>query len=122
MAVLVAAGSAASMLLRAQASLDVLPAQGSVFVLVGQAAIPTVQIGSEGPLVVDTQPAAMSEQVLAAVRGLSPRPIRHIVLTSGGEQQRRRRGEPVEGGTLRARDRLDRPARGSIRARRSSRT
>ena len=47
----------------------------------------TVQIGSEGPLVVDTQPAALSEKVIEAVRHLSPRPIRHIVLTSGSDQQ-----------------------------------
>ena len=40
----------------------------------------------EGPLVVDTQPAALSERVLAAIRGLTPRPIRHIVLTSGSDQ------------------------------------
>ena len=55
--------------------------------LVGPGGNTTVQIGSEGPLVVDTQPAAMSARVLEAVRALSPRPIRHIVLTSGGDQQ-----------------------------------
>ncbi len=55
--------------------------------LVGPGGNSTVQIGSEGPLLVDTQPAAMSARVLEAVRGLSPRPIRHVVLTSGGDQQ-----------------------------------
>ena len=68
-------------------SLEVLPAQGNVHVLVTAGGNTTVQIGSEGPLVVDTQPAALSEKVIEAVRHLSPRPIRHIVLTSGSDQQ-----------------------------------
>ncbi len=74
------------MLLRAQGDLEVLPAQGNVFVLAGTGGNTTVQVGPEGPLVVDTQPAALSAQVLEAVRALSPRPIRHIVLTSGDDQ------------------------------------
>ncbi|HZL92002.1 MAG TPA: hypothetical protein VFB99_00110 [Vicinamibacterales bacterium] len=68
-------------------SLEVLPAQGNVHVLAAAGGNTTVQIGSEGPLVVDTQPAALSEKVIEAVRHLSPRPIRHIVLTSGSDQQ-----------------------------------
>ena len=71
----------------AQGNLEVLPAQGNVFVLAGPDGNTTVQIGIEGPLLVDTQPAAMSAKVLEAVRGLSSRPVRHIVLTSGGDQQ-----------------------------------
>jgi cyclase len=74
-------------LVSAQGDLQVLPAQGNVVVLAAPRGNTTVQIGPEGPLVVDTQPAAMSTAVLAAVRGLTPRPIRHIVLTSGGDQQ-----------------------------------
>ena len=68
-------------------SLEVLPAQGAVHVLAAAGGNTTVQIGSEGPLLVDTQPAALSEKVIEAVGRLSPRPIRHIVLTSGGDQQ-----------------------------------
>ena len=64
-----------------------LAVQGNVFVLAAPGGNTTVQIGPEGPLVVDTQPAALSETVIEAVRRLSPRPIRHIVLTSGGDQQ-----------------------------------
>ena len=70
----------------AQSELEVLPAQGNVFVLVGASGNTTVQIGPQGPLLVDAQPAALSANVLAAVRRLSDRPIRHIVLTSGREQ------------------------------------
>jgi cyclase len=85
--VLMMTGPAASTLIDAQGDLIVLPAQGSVYVLVGPGGNSALQIGSEGPLMVDTQPAPMSARVLEAVRGLSPRPIRHVVLTSGGDQQ-----------------------------------
>jgi glyoxylase-like metal-dependent hydrolase (beta-lactamase superfamily II) len=85
-AVTAAAVVTASMLARGQANVEVLPAQGSVHALLSEAGNTTVQIGPEGPLVVDTQPAANSEQVLAAVRRLTPRPIRHIVLTSGDQR------------------------------------
>jgi cyclase len=78
--------ASASLPLRAQDSLESLLVQGNVFALIGQGGNTTVQIGAEGPLVVDTQPAALSESVLAAVRRLTPRPIRHIVLTSGDDQ------------------------------------
>jgi glyoxylase-like metal-dependent hydrolase (beta-lactamase superfamily II) len=81
------AAQALSGLARAQGVLQVLPVQGNVFVLAAPGGNATVQIGPEGPLVVDTQPAAMSAKVLEAVGGLTPRPIRHIVLTSGGDQQ-----------------------------------
>ena len=84
---LVAAGRVAQTPVEAQEALVGLPAQGSVYVLVGEGGNSAVQIGPEGPLVVDPQPAAMSERVLESVRALSPRPIRHVVLTSGGEQQ-----------------------------------
>ena len=80
------ASNVPSILLRAQSDPDVLPAQGSVFVLAAAGGNTTVQIGADGPLVVDTQPAALSDRVLAAIRGLTPRPIRHIVLTSGDDQ------------------------------------
>ena len=86
-AVILAAAGVAGASLDAQSELHVLPVQGQVHVLVGPGGNTTVQVGADGPLVVDTQPAAMSPRVLDAVRGLSPRPIRHIVLTGGGDQQ-----------------------------------
>jgi cyclase len=86
LATIAALAASTSLLLRAQAGLETLPVQGSVYALVSGTGNATVQIGAEGPLVVDTQPAASSELVIAAVRALSPRPIRHIVLTSGDAQ------------------------------------
>ena len=70
----------------AQRRLEILPVQGNVSVIVGPGGNTTVQIGSEGPLVVDAQPAALSAAVLEAIRSLTPQPIRHIVCTSGDEQ------------------------------------
>lgn len=70
-----------------QNALEVLPVQGQVTMLATPQANMAVQIGSEGPLLVDTLAPAMSSRVIDAVRGLSPRPIRHVVLTSGGELQ-----------------------------------
>ena len=78
---------AVSVVLRAQGDLHVLPVQGNVFLLASAAGNMAVQVGPEGPLLVDTLPAAMSARVLESVRTLSPRPIRHIVLTSGGDSQ-----------------------------------
>lgn len=77
---------AAAVVVRAQQHLEVLPVQGNVFVIVAPGGNTTVQIGPEGALVVDTQPAALSGAVLDAVRSLTPQPIRHIVLTSGDDQ------------------------------------
>ena len=83
----VACAVAGSMAADDPGALQVLPVQGNVFVLAAAGGNTTVQIGSEGPLVVDTQPAALSEKVIEGVGRLSPRPIRHIVLTSGSDQQ-----------------------------------
>ena len=85
-AAVLVASNGPSILLRAQSDLEVLPAQGAVFALAAGGGNTTVQIGADGPLVVDTQPAALSDRVLATIRGLTPRPIRHIVLTSGDGQ------------------------------------
>ena len=72
------------------------PVRGNVFMLVGDGANVTVQVeppstqethdsrygGDRGVLIVDTGATGMSEQLLAAVRGLSNGPIRYIVNTS----------------------------------------
>ena len=65
-----------------QSQLEVLPAQGNVFMIVGPGGNTTVQIGHEAVVVVDTQTAAASDALLAAIASLSSKPIRHIVNTS----------------------------------------
>jgi cyclase len=62
--------------------IQVLPVQGSVYLLAGAGSNVTVQIGSDAVMVVDTNEAAMSAKVLAAIRTLSSAPVRYIVNTS----------------------------------------
>jgi glyoxylase-like metal-dependent hydrolase (beta-lactamase superfamily II) len=65
------------------ASIDTYHVQGNVYMLIGAGSNVAVQIGDDGILVVDTGGAATREQVLAAIRKLSPdKPIRWIVNTS----------------------------------------
>lgn len=61
---------------------EVLHVQGGVYLLVAGGANVTVQVGEQGVLLVDAGAAPMREQILAAVRRLSPQPIRYIVNTS----------------------------------------
>jgi cyclase len=70
----------------AQTGLEVLPVQGNVFAIFGPGGNTTVQVGSQGAVVVDTQPAALSAKVLEAIGRLSSRPIRHVILTNGSDQ------------------------------------
>jgi glyoxylase-like metal-dependent hydrolase (beta-lactamase superfamily II) len=66
----------------AQPAIEVLPAQGNVFMIAGPAGNTTVQIGHEAVVVVDTQTAAVSNELLAAIAKLSSKPIRHVINTS----------------------------------------
>src|SRR5688572_133691 len=66
----------------AQPKIEVLPAQGNVFMIAGPGGNTTVQIGHEAVVIVDTQTAAVSDEVLAAIANLSSKPIRHIINTS----------------------------------------
>ena len=50
--------------------------------LAGAGSNVTVQVGPDAVMVVDTNEAAMSDKVLAAIRTLSSAPIRYIVNTS----------------------------------------
>jgi glyoxylase-like metal-dependent hydrolase (beta-lactamase superfamily II) len=65
-----------------RAELEVLPVQENVFVIVGPGGNTTVQTGHEAVVLVDTQTAAVADQVIEAIRKLSTKPIRHIVNTS----------------------------------------
>ena len=108
--------SAGSVFLRAQGDLHVLPVQGNVFLLASPAGNTTVQIGPEGPLLVDTQRPSMSARVLELIATLSPRPIRHIVLTSGGDQQAGGAANLAKAGRyIRVIDSID-PRGGDVRA------
>jgi cyclase len=60
----------------------VLPVQGNVSMLVGAGANITLQVGSEGVLLVDTANGKLSDKILAAIRKLSDKPIRVIIDTN----------------------------------------
>jgi glyoxylase-like metal-dependent hydrolase (beta-lactamase superfamily II) len=58
-----------------------LAVQGNIYMLVGAGGNITVQAGSDGVFLVDTEYAALAEKVLATLRKLSAKPIRYIVNT-----------------------------------------
>jgi glyoxylase-like metal-dependent hydrolase (beta-lactamase superfamily II) len=63
-------------------TIEVLPVQGSVYLLAGGGSNVTVQVGVDAVFVVDTNEAAMSAQILAAIKTLTKAPIRYVVNTS----------------------------------------
>ena len=62
--------------------IEVLPVQGSVYLVAGAGSNVTVQVGPNALFVVDTNVAAMSDKILSAIKTISPLPIRYIVNTS----------------------------------------
>jgi cyclase len=76
------AALAAATSMAAEDELEVLPVQGNVYMIAGAGGNTTVQIGPEAVVVVDTKTAAVADRLIAAIRKLSSKPIRHIVVTS----------------------------------------
>jgi glyoxylase-like metal-dependent hydrolase (beta-lactamase superfamily II) len=66
-------------------NVEVVAVRGSVHLVAGSGANIAVQVDPDGLLVVDSSVAAMSEKVLAAIRTISDKPIRHIINTSADE-------------------------------------
>ncbi|MGB6449888.1 MAG: MBL fold metallo-hydrolase, partial [Steroidobacteraceae bacterium] len=89
-----------------QAEVHILPVQGNIYMLVGAGGNITVQIGSDGVLLVDAGFAQMSGKVLAAVRQLSDAPIRYIIDThvhadhTGGNEAIAKAGSTIAGGNV----------------------
>jgi cyclase len=83
-----------------------LPVQGNIYMLVGAGGNMTVQVGKDGVLLVDTQFAALSPKILAAIRTLSTGPIRYIIDThfhadhTGGNENLRKAGSTITGGNV----------------------
>jgi len=63
--------------------IQVLPVQGNIYMLTGPGANITVQVGTQGILLVDTMVASQAPEILEALRKLSPGKIRYILDTSG---------------------------------------
>jgi cyclase len=89
-----------------QGQVHVWHVQGNVYMLVGAGANITVQTGDDGVLLVDTGTSEMSQQVLAAVRSISDKPIRYIINTSadpdhvGGNAAIAAAGSTIAGGNV----------------------
>lgn len=69
-----------------EGSLEVLKVQGNVWMIAGAGANIAVQAGEQGVIVVDTGASGMTDKVMAAIRGISTRPIRYIINTSAAPQ------------------------------------
>jgi glyoxylase-like metal-dependent hydrolase (beta-lactamase superfamily II) len=67
------------------AKIHVLPVRGRVYMLVGAGGNITVQVGDENLFVVDTGSPQISDDVLAAMRTISSKPILFVVDTSADD-------------------------------------
>src|SRR5690606_9607086 len=62
--------------------LEVWPVRGNVYMIVGAGGNTTVQVGSDGVLIVDTKLASAGEKLLEVIRELAgERPIRYVINT-----------------------------------------
>jgi cyclase len=88
------------------AEIHVLPVQGNVYMLVGAGGNITVQAGPQGVLLVDTQSAALSDKILAAIANLNKGKIRYILNTNadpdhtGGNENLRKAGITITGANV----------------------
>src|SRR3954464_12486063 len=64
------------------AALETIQIRPNIYVIFGAGANITAQVGEDGVVLVDSGSAARAEQVVAAVRAFTPKPIRLIVNTS----------------------------------------
>jgi len=69
----------------AQAALDVVHVRGGIYMIAGPGGNTTVQIGAEGVLLVDPQPAASSGALVAEIAKLSDKPVRYVLNTNADD-------------------------------------
>src|SRR5881275_2748455 len=85
-------------------SLEILEVRPSFFVIAGAGANIGVQVGEDGIVVVDAGEAAEAPAVLAAIKRISPKPIRYVIDTGpdtdhvGGNEALSKAGEKLFGG------------------------
>jgi glyoxylase-like metal-dependent hydrolase (beta-lactamase superfamily II) len=90
----------------ANVTIDVVHVRGGVYMLVGAGGNTTIQVGPEGVIVVDTQFAPLSTKILAAIRSITPQPIRYVVNTHfhrdhiGGNEAIAKAGRTRAGGNV----------------------
>jgi glyoxylase-like metal-dependent hydrolase (beta-lactamase superfamily II) len=80
--------------------------QGSVYVIAGAGGNITAQVGNDGVLLVDSGYVSTTDQVVAAVRSISDKPIRYIINTHihpdhvGGNAAISQQGSTIAGGNV----------------------
>ena len=80
--------------------LHLFPVQGDVYMLVGAGGNITVQMGTDGVLLVDTMFAPLAPRIAAEIKKISPSPIRYIIDThvhgdhTGGNEALAKMGAP----------------------------
>jgi len=85
-------------------NLEILEVRPSFFVIAGGGANVAVQVGEDGVVVVDTGTTADAPAILAAIKRISPKPIRYIIDTGpdadhvGGNETLAKAGERVLSG------------------------
>jgi len=94
--------------LQGGAALEVIAVRNGVHMIAGPNGNTTIQVGPDGVLVVDPQPTAVSDRLLAEIKKLSNKPVRYVVNTSGdpehvgGNQAVAASGQLLQGGNTRA--------------------
>ncbi len=63
-------------------ALETIEVRPNIFAIVGAGGNVVVQVGPEGAILVNSGSAAMADKVLAAVKALTPKPIRYIINTA----------------------------------------
>jgi len=90
----------------ADAQIHILPVSGNIYMLVGPIGNSTIQIGDDGVLIIDTQFAALSDRILAAIATLTDKPVRYIINThshedhTGGNGPLALAGSTISGGNV----------------------
>jgi cyclase len=102
----VATACAVARLMAQSSSLEVLEVRPSFFVIAGAGANIGVQVGEDGLVAVDAGSAARAPDVLAAIKRISPKPIRYVIDTGpdadhvGGNEALASAGEKLFAGGL----------------------
>src|SRR5215510_12473731 len=90
----------------AASGVHTLKVQGNVYMLVGAGGNIALQIADDGVLLVDTGTSQASNQIVAAIRALTDKPIRYIINTSadpdhvGGNDAIGKLGSTIAGGNV----------------------
>ena len=78
----IACAAAATVVVHAQTDLDVVKVRDNVYMIAGAGSNITVQFGADGAVVVDAGTLTQADAVVAAIRKITPQPIRYVIDTS----------------------------------------